>query len=59
MLKIKREINQQDFRIVDLHFVKSEWVSLTWNEWVNLVVKGLIDYKWKTVGIITIVHLIL
>ena len=24
MLKVKRDINQQDFKIVDLHFVKSE-----------------------------------
>ena len=24
ILKIKRDINQQDFKIVDLHFVKSE-----------------------------------
>ena len=24
MLKIKRDINEQDFKIVDLHFVKSE-----------------------------------
>ena len=24
MLKLKRDINQQDFKIVDFHFVKSE-----------------------------------
>ena len=51
MLKIKRDINQQDFKIVDLHFVKFEYFSLTWCEdtistgWKlklnNLAVKGL------------------
>ena len=30
MLMIKRDINQQDFKIVDLHFVKSEFFLLTW-----------------------------
>ena len=29
MLMIKRDINLQDFKIVDLHFVKSEQDSLT------------------------------
>ena len=31
MLKIKRDIDQQDFKIVDLRFVKSETFSLTWS----------------------------
>ena len=31
MLKIKRDINQQDLKIVDLHFVESEEFSLTWS----------------------------
>ena len=31
MLKIKCDINQQDLKIVDLHFVKSEWFSLSWS----------------------------
>ena len=30
MLKIKCDINQQDLKRVDLHFVKSEGFSLTW-----------------------------
>ena len=30
MLKIKCDINQQDFKIVDLHFANSESFSLTW-----------------------------
>ena len=25
MLRIKRDINQEDFKIIDLHFVKSEY----------------------------------
>ena len=29
MLKIKCDINQQDLKRVDLHFVKSEYFSLT------------------------------
>ena len=29
MLKIKCDINQQDFKIVDRHFAKSEYFSLT------------------------------
>ena len=29
MLKTKRDINQQDFKIIDLHFVK----SLSWSCW--------------------------
>ena len=56
MLKIKCNINQQDLKRVDLHFVKSEWFSLTWScgsrqrdttssEWKfrlnNLAVNGL------------------
>ena len=56
MLKIKCDINQQYLKTVDLHFVKSEWFSLTWScgsrqrdttlsEWKfrlnNLAVKGL------------------
>ena len=31
MLKIKCDINQQDLKRVDLHFVKSEWFLLTWS----------------------------
>ena len=31
MLKIKRDINQQDLKIVTLHFDKSEYFSLTWS----------------------------
>ena len=31
MLKIKCDINQQDLKRADLHFVKSEWFSLTWS----------------------------
>ena len=31
MLKIKYDINQQYLKTVDLHFVKSEWFSLTWS----------------------------
>ena len=31
MLEIKRYLNQQDFKIVDLHFVKSKNFLLTWN----------------------------
>ena len=31
MLKIKWDINQQDLKTVDLHFVKSEIFSLTWS----------------------------
>ena len=57
MLKIKCDINQQYLNRVDLHFVKSEWFSLTWScgsrqrdttssGWKfklnNLAVKGLI-----------------
>ena len=57
MLKIKRDTNQQDLKIVDLHFVKSKYFSLTWrcgsherdtasSGWIfklnNLAVKGLI-----------------
>ena len=30
MLKIKRDINQSDFKIVDLHFVKSEYHFKWW-----------------------------
>ena len=56
MLKIKRDINGQDFKIVDLLFVKSDEFSLTWScgsrqrdtilsEWKfqlnNLAFKGL------------------
>ena len=37
MLKLKCDINQQDLKRVDLHFVKSEQFSLN-----NLAVKGLI-----------------
>ena len=29
MLKAKRDINQQDVKIVDLHFVNSEYFLLT------------------------------
>ena len=29
MSKLKRHINQQDFKIYDLHFVKSEYFSRT------------------------------
>ena len=43
MLKIKRNINQQYFKIVDLHFVKSEYFSLTWSfesrQWVKILIK--------------------
>ena len=61
MLKIKRDINQQDFKkCIDLYFVKSEWFSLTWScesrqrdttssSWKSklnkLAIKGLIMYK--------------
>ena len=31
MLKIKCDINQQDLKRVDLHFVKFEQFSLTWS----------------------------
>ena len=31
MLKIKCDINQQYLKTVDLHFVKSEYFSLTWS----------------------------
>ena len=31
MLKIKCDINKQDLKRVDLHFVKSEQFSLTWS----------------------------
>ena len=31
ILKTKRAINQQDFKIVDLHFVQSEQFLLTWS----------------------------
>ena len=31
MLKIKRDINQQDSKIVNLHFVKSQLFLLTWS----------------------------
>ena len=31
MLKIKHDINQQDFKIADLHFVKFEKFSPTWS----------------------------
>ena len=31
MLKIKCDINQQDLKTVDLHFVKSKSFSLTWS----------------------------
>ena len=59
MLKMKCDINQQDLKTVDLHFVKSEWFSLTWScgsrqrdttssGWKfklnNLAVKGLTLY---------------
>ena len=46
MLRIKRYINQQDFKIVDLHFVTSESFSLTqsggWGsnfKWVKMPIK--------------------
>ena len=57
MLRIKCDINQQDLKFVDLHFVKSEYVLLTWScgsrqrdttssgekfKFNNLAVKGLI-----------------
>ena len=29
MLEIKRYLNQQDFKIVDLHYVKSKYFLLT------------------------------
>ena len=32
MLKIKRKNNQQDFKIGDLHFVKSEKISLIFTQ---------------------------
>ena len=63
MLKIKCDINQQDLKTVDLHFVKSEYFSLTWScgsrqrdttssGWKfrlnNLAVKGLI---WNHISI--------
>ena len=45
MLKIKCDINQQDLKFVDHHFVKSEIFSLTWScgsrQLNNLTVKGL------------------
>ena len=31
MLKIKRDLNQQNFKIVHLYIVKSELISLTWS----------------------------
>ena len=31
MLIIKHDINQTYFKMVDIHFVKSEWFSLTWS----------------------------
>ena len=31
LLKIKRDINQQDLKLADLHFVKSEQFSVTWS----------------------------
>ena len=31
MLKLRRDINQHDLKIVSLHFVKSEIFSLTWS----------------------------
>ena len=48
MVKIKRWINQQDLKIVDIHFVKSEYFSLTWSyessarqnfKWVKIQIK--------------------
>ena len=30
MVKIKGDMNQQDFKIIDHHFVKSENCPLTW-----------------------------
>ena len=58
LLKIKSDINQQDLKFFDLHFVKSELFSLTWScgsrqrvttssGWIfqlnNLAVKGLMS----------------
>ena len=31
MLKMNRNINQQDLKIVDLHFAKCDTFSLTWS----------------------------
>ena len=41
MLKIKCDINQQDLKTVDLHFVKSEQFSLTWHnfKWVKIQIE--------------------
>ena len=53
MLKIKRDINQEDWEICNLHFEKSEYFSLIWScesrqrdttfsEW---------KFKWSNLGV--------
>ena len=45
MLKIKCKIKQQYLKTVDLHFVKSEYFSLTWSyaihnvKWVKIQIE--------------------
>ena len=58
MFKIKCDINQQDMKTVDLHFVKSEQFSLTWSsgsrqrdttssEWNYVIFKSVSDKNNK------------
>ena len=45
MVKAKRDINQQNWKIVDLHFIKSELFSLTWSHGSRQ--RDMTSSEWK------------